>query len=213
MMRAVTGLLLLLLAGSSAFAGVESDQAKLLAAADADLAACHAGRAVTSYRFFLRLYPNDPQADHALYMLGQACDLAQSQMFVPAQYLADYNPELQKYGGIAHYLARTYGMYADMSEGDYYWYYDMRHYRELLKRYPNSQYADDCEFLLVEPQQQRRAWAIGMGPEVAKTARSLIGKYEAILRKYPDTNRRDDTQKAVSELREIERRNSPAQSR
>ncbi len=206
--------LLLLLAASNVLAAVEPDRgAQYLAAADAEFAAREAGKAVSSYQLFLKSYPDHPRADHALYMLGQACQLAGSQELAPAYYFTILSPDgnWRHYRGLAQYLARTYGMYAYVSEGDSYWYYDMRAYRELLKRYPKSQYADDCEFLLVEP--GPRDWAIGMGPEVAKTARSVIGKYEAILRKYPNTNRRNDIQKAIGELREIERRNSPTQSR
>lgn len=201
--------LLLLLTASTELAAVEPDRAaRHLAVADAELAACNALRSVGSYKSFLECYPDHPRADHALYMLGEACRLATSQMIVPAAYLAEFNPELHRYGGVAHYLAQTYGMYADMSEGDYYWYYDMRAYRELLNRHPKSEYADDCQFLLVEPQQQRRAWAIGMGTHVAETARSLIARYEAILEEFPETNRRADIQRAIGELQVIEQRNT-----
>jgi outer membrane protein assembly factor BamD (BamD/ComL family) len=211
MMRAAAAWLLLLLAVSVARSEDSNAPTRHLANADKYFAAREAGHAVGSYSVFLRVYPAHPRADYAIYMTGESCRLARTQMIVPAYYFTEFNPEgdSRQYRALAQYLARAYGMYADVSEGDSYWYYDMRAYRELLKRYPKSQYADDCEFLLVEPQQQRRAWAIGMGPEVAKTARGLIGKYEAILQRYPSTNRSDDIQQAISELREIEQRNAP----
>jgi outer membrane protein assembly factor BamD (BamD/ComL family) len=210
MMRAAAGLLLLFLAVSVARSDDLDAPTRYLANADKYFAAREAGHAVGSYKGFLEEFPNDPRADYAIYMIGESCRLARTQMIVPAYYFTEFNPggDSRQYRALAQYLARTYGMYADVSEGDSYWYYDMRAYRELLKRYPKSQYADDCEFLLVEPQQQRRAWAIGMGPEVAKTAQGLIRKYETIFRRYPDTNRRDDIRKAVSELRGIEQRNT-----
>lgn len=203
--------LLLLLAAPGVPSETESERgARALAQADEAFTARKASLAVFEYRWFLERYPDHPRADHALYMLGQACQLARSQVLVPPDYFVDFDPELHRHGGIAHHLARTYGMYADMSEGDSYWYYDMRAYRELLEQYPDSKYADDCRFLLVEPEHQRRAWAMGMGPSVAETARSLIQNYEAILHDYPDTNRRSDVQEAIAELREIEMRNAPA---
>jgi hypothetical protein len=211
-MRGLAAAFVLLLAAGPTLYAASDEPTQWLAQADRDFASGLAGRAAGSYEAFLHGYPDHPRADYAIYMVGESCRLARAQMIVPAFYFTEFGPDSgsQQCRGVAHYLAQAYGMYADVSEGDSYWYYDMRAYRELLKRYPKSSYADDCEFLLVEPQQQRRAWAIGMGPEVAETARRLIGAYEAILRKFPDTNRRVDIEGAVRELREIERRNAPA---
>jgi hypothetical protein len=200
----------MLLAAASALLAAERDRAaQALTYADGYFAASEAGKAVGSYQLFLHLYPNHPRADHALYMLGEACRLARSQMIVPAWYFTEFNPELHEYRRLAHHLAQTYGMYAGVSEGDSYWYYDMRAYRELPDRFPKSEYADDCRFLLVEPEQQRRAWAIGSGPAAAETARDLIREYEGVLTQFPDTNRRADIEAVILELREIEQRNAP----
>ena len=213
MTRVLVGVLLLLSTACGACAGELDVSGRHLARADANFRTGRAGAALVEYRTFLGGCPHHPRADYAIYMVGESCRLAASEMLVPPYMFLELSPRQEPDSRtLANYLAATYGMYADMSEGDGYWRYDMRAYRELLKRYPRSQYADDCRFLLAQAR-PHRGWSIGSGPPVAQIARGLIRDYQAILRDFPRTNRRAEITKAISELREIERRNSARPAR
>jgi len=135
-------------------------------------------------------------------MIGESSRLALRQLagILPAGLLVGHLPGQDQYKPLAVHLAKTYGFYADISEGDPYWYYDMRAYRELLRRYPKSEYADDARFLLVEPNASSRAWLMGGGPQYATTGRRVIAEYRAILRDFPDTNRRAEIEAKIAEL-------------
>jgi outer membrane protein assembly factor BamD (BamD/ComL family) len=211
MFRATTITLFVLLAAAIFLAAERApasvtttiDPIRLLASADKFYAEKDAGMAMREYRRFLRDFFDHARADYAIYMIGQSSQLALEQMggIIPA-YLIEKSRGSNDFDALEKYLAKEYGFHEDLSEGDPYWHYDMRAYRELLKRFPKSKYADDAEFLLVEPE-QGRAWAIGMGPERAETAKNIIAKYRALLKKYPDTNREREIEKKIAELKPL----------
>jgi hypothetical protein len=195
-------LCLILLVASFGFAQELSKASQGLAQADSYFAAGEAGHAIGSYRSFLQAFPQDEHADYAIYRVGQASELATEQLgeLIPGDLLTKFNPKLNQFVGLKKFLADKYGIHTDISEGDPYWYYDGRAYQELLKRFPKSQYADDARFLLVE-RGINDSWKIGGDPNQGKIARRFIAEYEAILKDFPDTNRKAEINTKIAELK------------
>jgi outer membrane protein assembly factor BamD (BamD/ComL family) len=202
-MRIAFGLLVVLLAAGALRAEDADRPARFLASADQLLATGQAGLAIRTYLHFSNAFPDHERADYAVYKTGESSQLALAQLggIIPAAVLTEANPERAQYEALAHNLAKTYGFYAAVSEGDSYWYYDMRAYRELIERFPESEYADDARFYLVEPGPRRRTWVMGVSEVADKAARTVIQRYEAVLRDYPQTNRRAEIEQAIAELR------------
>jgi len=211
-MRIAFGLILILLTPGILRAQNSADAKKALAYADQYFAARKAGQAIGSYRSFLQEFPAHKRADYAIYMIGQASESALVQLgaIIPAGLFVDLHPEYKQYQALAKFLAREYGFMTGVSEGDPYWYYDMRAYRELLRRFPKSEYADDVRFLLVRYEEagyaSDMAWAMTPSPERVKRVRYLLKRYDEILRDYPKTNRKSEIERAITGLKKYLRR-------
>ena len=202
-MRTAFGFLVVLLVAGALGAEDADEPTRCLAVGDSDLAARKAGLAIQDYRLFLKRFPDHPRADRALYMMGESSRLALEQLgsILRADLLTHFNPKWTEYTAVAQHLAQTYGFYAAISEGDPYWYYDMRAYRELAERFPHSDYADDARFFLAESHPRGATWTLVGHPDFANIISTRIQRYETILHDFPDTNRRSEIEQALAELR------------
>jgi hypothetical protein len=147
------------------------------------------GYAFREYKSVRLYHPEDPRDPEVLLMIADCALRARQELgdLMPC----DLFPEGTYGKTVLSWLRETYGLYADASEGDSFWHYDLRALRLFLRLYPNHDQADEVSYALVKED----LMFVNYDPAVffvrdqraLACARQFIRRYEDILRRYPRT--------------------------
>ncbi len=111
------------------------------------------------------------------------------------------------------WLHNTYGFYANSSEGESFWRYDMRALRYFLRLYPNHDQADEVAYALVKEdllfESGSPATFMVRNENSLACARAFIKRYKGILNRYPRTEIRSKIESDIALLRGYIEKNGP----